>query len=260
MIPEWVLFHPRLSAQAVRVYGVLLRFGQTPDRCFPSMGTLAARLGVTTRTVRRALDELEAEKVVRVHARSDGRGGQRSNGFEVFAREVPPAHLADVNSVEGGDSGAVPPGQECQGGGDMNVRGGVTKMSPIARASEREPMNESSSLTLENVHARGEPDLFAQFWAAWPTGRRQGRQNAERAFRKALGRTDLPQILRAVEQHRRVAWDAMIDDGEGQFVPQPATWLNQSRWEEEPMPRRRSAGPGNGRHFVRDDPSPDEDF
>lgn len=72
------------------------------------------------------------------------------------------------------------------------------------------------------------PAGFDAFWLAYP--KKIGKGNAEKAFAKAAKATDLQTILTALETAK--ATDQWQRDG-GQYIPHPATWLNQKRWEDE---------------------------
>ena len=75
-----------------------------------------------------------------------------------------------------------------------------------------------------------QPEGFAEFWIAYP--RKIGKGSAEKAWRKArLGKPMLQTILKAIERAR--ATEQWRKDG-GQYIPHPATWLNERRWEDEP--------------------------
>jgi hypothetical protein len=75
-----------------------------------------------------------------------------------------------------------------------------------------------------------EDAAFDTFWAAYP--RQVGKDAARAAWRKRNPTSELvTQILAALEWQRRS--DQWIRDG-GRFVPNPATWLNQGRWQDEP--------------------------
>ena len=85
---------------------------------------------------------------------------------------------------------------------------------------------------LPAVKAQGEaeqedPEGFARFWAAYP--KKVGKGAALKAWKKRKpGKSLVDEILRSVEQHKRCkAWL----DG---FIPNPATWLNEGRWEDSP--------------------------
>lgn len=87
-IPEWVLFAPELSPQAVRVYGVLLRLAERGSRRGRVRHrTIAARSGgVSVPTIKRAIAELQAFGAVEVTRKID-RLGQHAN--EYLVRAVP---------------------------------------------------------------------------------------------------------------------------------------------------------------------------
>lgn len=72
-------------------------------------------------------------------------------------------------------------------------------------------------------------DLFNQFWAAYP--KHIAKQSAVKAFEKLKPDEKLLEaMLKAIaRQKESKQWEK--DDGA--FIPYPATWLNQSRWEDE---------------------------
>lgn len=71
---------------------------------------------------------------------------------------------------------------------------------------------------------------FERFWAAYP--RKVGRREAAAAFERL--RLVLPpgeELLAVIERHKRShQWQR----DNGQFIPNPATWLRQGRWEDAP--------------------------
>jgi hypothetical protein len=71
--------------------------------------------------------------------------------------------------------------------------------------------------------------LFPIFWAAYP--RKEGKAPAEKAFDKVKPSTTLLEtMLQAIKaQAQSERWRK---DG-GQYIPMPATWLNQRRWEDQ---------------------------
>lgn len=73
------------------------------------------------------------------------------------------------------------------------------------------------------------PELFEEFWAAFP--RKVGKDAAARAFAKRKpDRSMLDQMLAAIAtQKGSPQW---VKDG-GEFIPHPSTWLNQGRWQDE---------------------------
>lgn len=73
-------------------------------------------------------------------------------------------------------------------------------------------------------------DRFERFWAAYP--RKVGKGAAWRAWQKIAPSETLTAVMVVAvgEQALTPQWRK---DG-GQFVPHPATWLHQGRWDDEP--------------------------
>jgi len=67
-------------------------------------------------------------------------------------------------------------------------------------------------------------EAFDRFWKLYP--KRTGKGAAEKAWAKSAARLDPEVILSAVAIY---PWPE-----DPQFIPHPATWLNQKRWEDEP--------------------------
>ena len=76
---------------------------------------------------------------------------------------------------------------------------------------------------------RGYDALFDRFWSAYP--KKVAKDTAKKAFAKHKPDEAMTGVmLAALEKHKRT--DQWTRDG-GQFIPNPATWLNQKRWEDE---------------------------
>lgn len=72
-------------------------------------------------------------------------------------------------------------------------------------------------------------DHFETFWKAYP--KKVGRPAALKSFRKKRCGDFIDVILTAIEDHTaRLNWG---DPDKRQFIPNPATWLNQERWTDE---------------------------
>lgn len=83
---------------------------------------------------------------------------------------------------------------------------------------------------------------FAVFWSSYP--RKTGKVKVEQKFNKLNPNEELFEtMLNALEAHKA---SAQWQKENGQFIPNPETWLNQRRWEDEtttstsPPPRRGS--------------------
>ena len=88
-----------------------------------------------------------------------------------------------------------------------------------------------------NPHTpKGAEELFAEFWEAYP--RKVGKDAVKKLFlRKAVDESLLAEMLAAIAE--QAATEQWRKDG-GQFIPNPATWLNQGRWQDE-VPQAASA-------------------
>lgn len=67
---------------------------------------------------------------------------------------------------------------------------------------------------------------FDSFWSAYPV--KKGKGNAEKSWEKLA--PDLQVVLTAIEAQKKT--DQWSKD-KGKFIPYPATWLNQKRWQDE---------------------------
>lgn len=76
------------------------------------------------------------------------------------------------------------------------------------------------------------PDPFEEFWDAYP--RKVGKEAARKAWKKIRPNQSLQRrILDAVEAAKQSKeWQK----DNGQYIPHPATWLNQGRWDDELTP------------------------
>jgi hypothetical protein len=77
--------------------------------------------------------------------------------------------------------------------------------------------------------ASRQDERFARFWDAYPS--KVGKDAARKAFDKRNPDDELvAQMLAAIATQKQS--DRWRKDG-GQFIPNPSTWLNQARWEDE---------------------------
>jgi hypothetical protein len=141
----------------------------------------------------------------------------------IFSRRMISDEKVRAARAAGGILGGNP--QLTQGGkGSLKVGSKVNHQANL----QTTPSSSSSSSSSGNTPQppKGEPKGFKEFYEAYP--RKQGRAPAAKAFAKVVA--PLAQLLAAIElQKRSEQW---TKDG-GQFIPLPATWLNQCRWEDQ---------------------------
>ena len=71
---------------------------------------------------------------------------------------------------------------------------------------------------------------FEKFWKAYP--KRVGKKAALKAWTQAK-KGNLPDIVRLVMVIEKQKRSAQWRQNNGQYIPNPATWLNQGRWDDE---------------------------
>ena len=90
--------------------------------------------------------------------------------------------------------------------------------------------NKNQNKEHEETRAREEktPPGFDRFWEAYP--RKTAKQEAIKAFEKLKPDAMLIEtMVKAIERQKQSAqWQ---EDG-GRYIPHPATWINQRRWED----------------------------
>lgn len=92
------------------------------------------------------------------------------------------------------------------------------------------PVLLTSSAPKTNLKSNGYTNEFEQFWRAYP--KRIGKKKAYSAWKKATDRPEMAQVIRRIEESKRTEqW--MKENG--QFIPHPSTWINEGRWDDEPM-------------------------
>jgi len=71
---------------------------------------------------------------------------------------------------------------------------------------------------------------FDQFWACYP--KKVGKEAARKVWGKIKNR---PPVIYITEAIQRAKETEQWKKDNGQFIPNPATWLNQGRWDDEPV-------------------------
>jgi hypothetical protein len=73
-------------------------------------------------------------------------------------------------------------------------------------------------------------DEFLSFWEAYP--KKKGRDAAWKAWQKR--NSDRPQINKVLASIEAQKKSSQWMKERGQYIPHPATWINQGRWSDEP--------------------------
>jgi phage replication O-like protein O len=118
--------------------------------------------------------------------------------------------------------------------GRSHTNSGINPIPELGDSKEKKATNKSNTTQSDTVRHSPNPlskDIvaFDNFWQLYP--RKVGKGAAKKVWAKLKPDDALVQrILEAVsEQRDSVQW---ARDG-GQYIPHPATWLSQERWDDE---------------------------
>lgn len=213
-----IMRSPSISGTAKALYSLLATYADAEGVCWPSIAVLAEGLGSSESTIHRALGELQDKGVIERTER------KRSNGSQTTSVNV----LLDWSSVR-------------RGGVTHDTPGGSTSDTPMNKTNEQdhslarpvvEREKESKAQSTERDRA-----LFAQWWDLYP--KKVGKQAALRAYIKAIKTTDPACLLTGLTSQAEA-----LDQRKGEgFCPDPATWINAGRWDDEVTPRQQTHPP-----------------
>lgn len=162
------------------------------------------------------------------------------NGAHVYVS------LGEIPKSAGGSISALDKpqnrGDNCTGvgnagsffGSEKPSRGTLIKRTTEERAREATPgkagEDETPKRPKKSAAARDSKNLSAAqaIYAAFP--RKVGRKAAEKAILKALREVDAETLLGATQRFAR-----LVAGKDAQYIPHPATWFNQGRWEDEDL-------------------------
>ena len=176
---------------------------------WPSIETLSKMVNASERSVQRDIQELVALGELTVEVQNaPTRGQYKSNLYWVTLSGVTESASGVTDSTSG-------------------VTNQVVRGDTVGTLN----LNRTITEPLENLYAQNDFDVF---YTNYP--RKVARGAAERAFKKALTYATFDTILAGVI---RLANDPNKPSKE--YLPYPATWLNNKGWEDEPYPVRITA-------------------
>lgn len=201
-------------------YRRLLDVYYSRERPIPLDVAQAARLvRASSKDERAAVDTVLREFFLQteggwVHARCD----------EEIAKAGEAAERARLNGKKGGRPAKPKPTENPQ-----ETQSVISGNPEKSKSQAPNPNTNTNTNKPPNPH--GGDEGFNEFWSTYP--KKVGKPAAEKAFRAAKLNGHLPEVLADVQaKSKSIAW---TKDG-GQFVPNPATYLNQRRWEDLPTP------------------------
>ena len=180
------------SAEKLTLLALADRHNADTNQCFPSLDKIADDTSLSRDTVRRATQSLEQKGFLSRRLVLDEHG--RTLGYSYGL------HMGDSTMLPSGLHHAT------HGGGTMLPK----------------PVIETSKENLSCSKKVRATDRFNDFWTKYP--RKVGKGAAEKSWIKALQSTEADTIIASL-----VAYKFSEDVN---YIPHPATWLNQRRWED----------------------------
>ena len=169
-------------------------------KCWPSNARMMQDTGLTKNTITAAFKELEARGLLRIQHRSiEGVSLSNMYHLNVGGVVVEGDHGEGSGNDRGGSISVYGVGQEMTGGRSGN------DPKPI-----KEPIKDSNS-------------DFDAFWHGYP--RKTAKEAARKAWAAATKRVPAAEIMNGLARY--------TFSTDPQFIPHPATWLNQHRWADE---------------------------
>lgn len=224
VLPAPVRYDKTLSPSARILYAEISSLTEELGFCFASNDYFCRLYQLSERTIARLLRELEDGGHIRIE---DGQGGKGT------VRKI----YAGVNPLRASpDKNVRKPRQKCQGNPDKSVRENkkeeqerdIPPISPQGDEPASQSHGESGGKSDVSL-PQWKPDRFEAFYAFYP--KHVGRKAACRAWDKLKPTQELLRKMGMILQLQKktVKWH----EDNGRYVPDPATWLNGRRWEDE---------------------------
>ncbi len=220
-VPERAVDDKRPGNAGFRVLAALCSYADKDGHCFPGLGTIGGRLGVTRQAVQRQMRRLKSLGYVNTEKRARPNGSGTTNRYLIIFEPT-------NESNEGGQRHVAGVQRHVAGGATSEVAGGATsEVAPLNR-----PLNKPSNNILPMPPPKGTSvspaDLFQRWWQHYP--RKIAKGDAERAFKAALKVASFEDIFAGT---RRYADHVRRNDTPKKFIKYPAGWLRTKRWLDD---------------------------
>lgn len=178
-----------------------------------SVATIVEHTCLSERAVRKTLHDLSAMGLLKAETRN----GTSTKYTVTPCTPCTPAPDAPLHHMQGTPAPDAPPPLH------------LVHPTPAPRAPNKQITTTTKTIN-NKTNGRELSEKFARFWSAYP--KKTGKGGAEKSFAKLNPDNPLLETMLAALawQSRQPSW---LKDG-GQFVPNPQTWLNARRWEDEP--------------------------
>jgi hypothetical protein len=209
MVPNWIVRDKSISLHALVVF-VALASHSGKGGIHPSQKVLCAEARISESAVRRAIRELESIGVLETVQRKNS-SGRATNGY-----------LLHHQGPLGADEERI----------EVPVSGTGTNEVPVSGTGGTGQRVLSIPLIEEEPFKKNPDERFDEFWAVYPS--HMAKADARKRFDLVVKKGVDPAVI--IRGARRFRDDPNLPPL--RFIPYPATWLNQGRWEDEALPPR----------------------
>ena len=228
----WVKKHaPTKNATEMCIlYALADRANDDGTGCWPYYETLADESRCSLPTIKRHIKALEERGLI-------VRGDQREVAkYPKYRRPV----VWDLNMKLRRE--AEEAGCQSDTSQDRGINGDKVRYQPeqseVSTATDRgitvdtdnHPLNHPSTIPEPSTHDHPSADRFDEFWSVVP--KKVGKVAARKAWKKATTIADPSEIIEGMRRYRD---DPNRVDA---FTKNPQGWLNDGRWEDDPLPPR----------------------
>ena len=168
--------------------------------CFPSINRLAKVCRMSRRSVEKHISDLAGLGLIQVTQRFRAEGGKTSNSYQLFLKSSQ-EFQTDAQNLRMGSA-------KTAHGDAQNLR-----MNNLGRKN----LGIEDNILIEK---------FDDFYKCFP--RKTAKGLARKAWEVAVAKTNPDVII-----SQAALYAASVEGKDKKFIPHPATWLNQERWDDE---------------------------
>ena len=193
--------HKGLSpATKIVLYWIADHHNGETGNCFPSINRLASVCEMSRRSVESHVSRLEDQGLIEVTRRFRPEGGKTSNSYKLLLRSSQDFQTDAQNLRMGSAKSAH--------GDTQNLR-----------------MNNLGTNNL-GIEKNILIEKFNDFYKSYP--RKTAKGLARKAWCSAINKAEPDDII-----SKASLFASSVDGKDKKFIPHPATWLNQERWDDE---------------------------
>lgn len=200
---------------------------------FPSWNSLMIKTSMSKGSISKWFNELEKKGLLFRVSRNRKNGSRTSNKYLIYPYDN--KKLLDDEELEA-FSDNFNQSSEVELVQELNIPCSEVELPKGGQSSEVEHLEPSLTFNHHFNHhslcvAEQKEELFNQFWTVYP--KKVSKQTAKKAFMKKDNFDYMPDIQEVIQKINLLSVTDKWTKDKGQYIPNPATWLNAHGWEDE---------------------------